>query len=497
MEGLMKIHHKLLKPITEVSYLRADNASRYRVIVRYFYDEYEKINNMLYREDIYEMMLNTNLFEDYTEELCQSDLNALVEWGNLIATQDSSKVSTLEEFRNRKFRYQLSEYTIEIERMTQVLENLEIEGASLEPTLLERIRLSLEKIEKMSESAPLEVSSWWKSINDDFVRLNRNYQDYIRILNGVHAEEIMMSKEFILFKDRIIQYLRTFVKGLQEEGVILEKFLKEVDPYHIKNIIDKVVKHESTIPILGRTFEEEKYRNLIEARWQNLYKWFVPTTTESEMNRLSDITLEIIRKITRYAQQIGEFYHKGSNRKEEYRHLVKIFDTCDSLDDAHKLSAMVFGVETSLHLKGLSPRDTDSIQSGVYEEAPTYYELEARARIKTEKKKRKPAQDFEFEKRMQLQSIIQEEQKKKDIIHNYINNKVIDFSNLPKIDSDTRKTLLSWLSRGLSDKDLKARTEWGLYFTVDNKSTDTCILKCEDGDLVMPAYKLIFEGEPS
>src|SRR5699024_5672296 len=156
-------------------YLRADNTERYRVIMRYFYEEYEKIKYMLHREDVFHMMKNTRIFNDYTEELCQRDLDALVEWGNLIAMKDSSKVSKLEKFRNRKFRYQLSEYTIEIERMTQRLENLEIEGASLEPTLLERIRHNIEQIEKMVDKPSMEVYSWWNNINDDFVRLNRNY----------------------------------------------------------------------------------------------------------------------------------------------------------------------------------------------------------------------------------------------------------------------------------------------------------------------------------
>lgn len=39
----MKINEKLTKPITEVNYLRAENVDRYRVIIRYFYEQYEKI----------------------------------------------------------------------------------------------------------------------------------------------------------------------------------------------------------------------------------------------------------------------------------------------------------------------------------------------------------------------------------------------------------------------------------------------------------------------
>ena len=54
------------------------------------------------------------------------------------------KVASIEEFKNKKYRYQMTEYSVEIERLVIRLENLFIEGASLEPTLLERIRRSVE-----------------------------------------------------------------------------------------------------------------------------------------------------------------------------------------------------------------------------------------------------------------------------------------------------------------------------------------------------------------
>ncbi len=60
--------------------------------------------------------------------------------GNLVTIQDTRKVATIEEFKNKKFRYQLSEATVvEIERMVIRVENLFIESSSLEPTLLERL----------------------------------------------------------------------------------------------------------------------------------------------------------------------------------------------------------------------------------------------------------------------------------------------------------------------------------------------------------------------
>ena len=62
-------------------------------------------------------------------------------------------------------------------RMTMELENLEIEGASLEPTLLERIRTQILMLENMKEKSNVEVAGWWRSLNNDFMRLNQDYQD--------------------------------------------------------------------------------------------------------------------------------------------------------------------------------------------------------------------------------------------------------------------------------------------------------------------------------
>ena len=209
----MQVSEKLIRPLTEVKYLNADNVSRYRCIMRIFFESYEKLKYWLYQEEVLEEIRKDPFFRDYTPEQCQQDLTMLAEWKNLNTIQDTKKVSSIEEFKNRKYRYQMSEYSVEIERLVLRLENLLVEGASLEPTLLERIRRNIEKFPEMEQKDNSEVYTWWNDLNNDFVRLNQNYQDYIRDLNSVKAEEMMRTKEFLVFKDRLIEYLRNFIKA--------------------------------------------------------------------------------------------------------------------------------------------------------------------------------------------------------------------------------------------------------------------------------------------
>ena len=251
----MQVSDKLIKPLTEAKYLNADNVSRYRCIMRIFFEHYEKLKYWLYQEEVYEEMIKDPFFADYRPEQCQQDLTMLTEWKNLNTIQDTKKVASIEEFKNKKYRYQMTEYSVEIERLVLRLENLFIEGASLEPTLLERIRRGIERFPEMVERDKNEVYTWWTDLNNDFVRLNQNYQDYIRDLNSVRAEEMMHTKQFLVFKDRLIEYLRSFIKGLQRNvGVIEEslcmqkeemknqvlKLLKNLDSMDIASIIDTI-----------------------------------------------------------------------------------------------------------------------------------------------------------------------------------------------------------------------------------------------------------------
>lgn len=150
----MQITDKLMKPVTETTYLTAENVKRYRVILRFFFVQYERIKYWMDQEEVYNELKSHEEFADYTIEQCKQDLDSLVNWKNLMAIQDTKKVTSVEAFKNRQYRYQLTEYGVEIERMTVRLEHLYVEGASLEPTLLERMESEIKKSGRFIKKFP-------------------------------------------------------------------------------------------------------------------------------------------------------------------------------------------------------------------------------------------------------------------------------------------------------------------------------------------------------
>ncbi|MDI3535694.1 MAG: TIGR02677 family protein [Eubacteriaceae bacterium] len=492
---IFEVNPKVTKQIDEMRYLTTDNSWRYRSILRFFYHQYEKMKYWLYKEDVYEALRENDLFSTYTLDQCKQDLDVLMTWRNLSAIQDTTKVSTVEEFKNKQYRYQLTEYSVEIERLTLRLENLLVESASLEPTLLERLRDELKKLPQMATKEAKEAGSWWSALSSDFKRLNQNYQDYVRDLFSIKAEEMMQTKEFMVFKDRFIEYLRDFVKGLQLHAHAIEHLLGNFSPDLVDQVFNKVVDYELSIPRIDLEVDEKDIRENILGRWESLNVWFLGENGEqSEALKLMDITNNIIRKITRYAAQISESKNATINRREEYLKLAQLFDSCPDIKKAHELSAQVFGLFQMKHFKSDQIRETESISSHIFSEVPGTFLLKPRIRGYQEKASRSPIRSNAQKKAEMMAKIRATRQMEEETIQSYVADNKIDFKNLPVIESHVRVTLLRWLSKGLGSSSRQGKTEDGRYYQVlmPNPADQTCILNCHDGSLTMPAYVIEF-----
>lgn len=59
---------KLKKQVVEMKYLNADNVERYRLIMRIFYTNYEKLRYWLYQEEVYQAVIEVAPDMEYRME---------------------------------------------------------------------------------------------------------------------------------------------------------------------------------------------------------------------------------------------------------------------------------------------------------------------------------------------------------------------------------------------------------------------------------------------
>lgn len=490
------LNMELLKPLDEARYLTAENASRYRVIMRFFYEEHQRLRYFMYKEDVYRYMKQFEVFSDYTPEKCEQDLNALTQWKNLISTQDTTKATTLEEFKNKRFRYQLSPYSVELERMTVRLESLSGYGGSLEPSLFERIYTGLLKLETMAETLDISaVSRWWQDLSKDFESIYHNATDYIASLQSAKADELMQTEAFILYKDRMIDYLRDFIKDLQRFSAAIEEYLKNLDEGLSENIIAKIVEYELDIPRLDRVLKPEEIKEEIKSRWDNLSGWFLGFDgDESEAYRLLSATNEIIRKITRFAARLAENRSRSLNRKQDYLKLAKFFTDCEDLNSCHKLSAAVFGAFNTRHLAGEFERDTESINSGVWEEKPLEFIIKPKVRNYSDGTATDVIPDQSEAKAKKLKEYMKVLQEEEAIMDSLIKSNKIVLADLPEVEPFVRTTLLRWIGKAMGNGKRTGKTDDGRVYRVRlPKSHERIWLRCTDGNINMPAFIIEFE----
>ncbi|HZJ56809.1 MAG TPA: TIGR02677 family protein [Clostridia bacterium] len=482
------------KPLVEASYLTAPNFFRYRSILRFFYLQHQRMKYWMVRDEVFSRLREMEGLRDYTLDQCQQDLDTLVDWKNLMAGQDAGKVQTIEEFKNRRFRYQLTPYTIEIERLMVRLESTSGIGGSLEANLFERISNRIREIPGIKEESPSRVYGWWQDLESDFQRLNQNATDYIARLEGGEAEELMNTLAFLTYKDGIIEYLRTFIRELQRYGPIIEGDLRQVSEDTTGKLLDLVSSHHMTIPRMEQDFTEDEYREEIRSRWLNLALWFVGEgDEESESYRLLDITNGIIRKITRYAYRIAERQNRSISRQGEYMHLCNLFADCRSIDDANSLSAAVFGAFYTRHVHGSFERETESISSGIWEEYPFEVQLKPRTRQYRERSHTGSIVSRETEKKRAMEEYLERMREEQEILAQYIEGNRLSFINLPEIEPFVRNTLLRWVGRAMANKERMGKTEDGRTYRVHiDKKSPRMTLRCQDGNLEMPPMIMEF-----
>ena len=195
-------------------------------------------------------------------------------------------------------------------------------------------------------------------------------------------------------------------------------------------------------------------------------------------------------EIMDHAKQFGEG-HPGQISK-----VAELFLKCEDVQQAHRMSAMVFGLEKPYHLKGDLIRETDSMNQSVYEERPFEVTLKPRVRTYREKSSRSAIREAAEEKQRTRQQMIKKQKEDMRKLRELESDGKIDFSTLPVLEPHGREILLKWISDAMENPAGAARTEEGRYYTLDmSRKEERCVVHCEDGSFTMPKLAIVFQEE--
>jgi len=485
-----------LRSVPELKYASsAENVARYRAIMRFFYQEYKRLRYWLRPEEIYAGIMAWGVLPDYTLEQCQADLEQLVEWGNLSSRHDGGRSATVEEYLKKKMQYQLRPYSIEIERLLETLEKVTGYGGSLEPTLFDRIIQLLTDIRlKDGQFAPGEALELWNRLYESFVRLHENAADYMASLQTAKAEEMMVTEAFLVFKEKLTDYLQNFVQALQRSAYKIEGNLLQISGEVKDRFLERVADDELDKPRLEELPSRESLLAELNRGWENLRRWFIGDgVAPSELTMLERATKEAIARIVRCVIRIQERRRSGVSRRKELEYLAQWFYRLNDVDEAHRLAAYAFGLFPTRHLQGEDLRESDRADLSMWEESPNLRTLRSRSRKRIGRQGAEPVPDHGEKRRRTREAYLRRQEEERKLLEDMLRRGSFRISELGTVKAGVRLKLLEWISRCNTSPGHSFVTAEGVQIRMTNHGTEErAVLVCEDGELNMPDYHLTF-----
>lgn len=477
--------------INEASYLSVDNFQRYRAIMHFFYQQHRQMNDLLYRNDILDHM-HTNTFEvAYTEKELEQDLGSLVKWGNIIPRQEMSEPKSIEEYKNKHFRYQISEVSIAIEEMLDKIENRsDGRHGSLDKNTFERFLACLLLLQEDLETS--ELLNAWDDIRTHFTNIKNNTSDYIGYLHSEKAENLMQTEAFLVFKDQFIFYLRDFIVTMQNTAYGIQDVLRHIPSQRLEEVYQLVLTKEKNIPRAEvLTFNEENFRTEFYGGWKSMQAWFLnePNKT-SEYDSLMRQTNYAISKMTRMIQRFSDRKQQYQSRKRDYMQLANWFYQCEDIEEAHQLSSVMFGAAHTKHYYA-EPFETSNKYADIWEVPPTIHTTEPRIQEYRMKTKAQSFQRKSKEKQEVIEQVLAERLALERQITNYIIDQKIDLATCGVVSIEVRKVFLRWISLSYQRENSAITTEFGFQITTIIDKNRRITLESEDGTLQMPHVRFV------
>lgn len=482
-----------MEKILQTNYLTVGNVERYRTIMRYFYKRHRQMQGAAYRPELIQMM-QESFSLDYGELEMDQDLESLVVWGNLQKQQEFLQIRSIEEYRNKNFRYQITEEGILVEEMVyQLLNQKNAARGSLDEEVFREL-LKLLQIFIQSKGTDYTV---WPSIREAFRKVGADTANYIGYITSPEVDSRMKTEAFLVYKDRFVNYLRNFISHVQSLSYTFQSIVKQLSEVDQAPLVEWLYQKELEIPTFDGMSEAEVAEQ-VAGEFSALKNWFIGSVERpSEYDNLMYQTDQMIAKITGLIYYYGQEVHQYQSRKKDYLQLAKWFAQTDELERAQEMYAGIFGLDHTRHFFVSESSNATNNRSDSWILDPGTLLLGPRgqgSRAKTEAKSITIDHERQRAKIEEYQAQLARNQQK---IEQYFEAGVLDFSRIKQLDRASRQVFLKWISKAMALQlpsqvktqtliEHKIVTELAFEVMVRIDMSVRIQVPCEDGLLEIP-----------
>lgn len=494
----------LLNAVKEATYLSAPKADRYRPICYVFYEKYrQEYSSYMFLDDVYQALVTSeefaSHFKDYSEKELEEDLKSLVKWNNLVVHQDESHAQRIEDFYKRKNYYEVTQYTISLERTLEEMQhNLQaIRGGSFERVLADHILEDLNRLSRRNTSedeALGDIRNIWKDLMSRFESLRNGTADFLSHVNSEPYERLIRTESFLAYKEKFVGLLSNFVMGIMEKKDLIDERISNIKDNEIEQIIATIVSYE-TAQQIDDTIETELAYERRRAEWIGFKAWFVEVNGRKASSRfLIEQTRGTIQKIVRIADQISDKFNYFKSHKNDYLELARIFSSTSDVRDCHVIAGTMFGSSTTKHFT-VTRKSDDDHSKNIWECDPFELSLIKKTPGNRNRRTKQPIYEDPSAQMSLIQEHFDKVQMAQDQFNSLIRDGKITLRQIGVVHPDVRHILLELLGQAITTESLRGTTENGCRFYLKLLSDQRIRLVSTDGTLTMADYEFVFTEE--
>jgi uncharacterized protein (TIGR02677 family) len=347
--------------LTPFTYLTAPNAALYRRVMGAFVQAKRRFTVHLRPEDVSDAVAGEIAMTAIVDALGQ-----LVEWGNLRADPDTSRVTTVEDFHRARYLYQLSQEGAAVEEAISRYDEALGRRGALQAVALTDIATQLRALAALAEVPapdPAKAHLLLRGLVDRFNDLAANAQAFMGSLQRSIDLNDSDPDVFLAYKDRLIDYLQRFIDDLVGTGSEIARLVGRLAQDDVSRLLDFAARREAEDAAPGALADDAQddprdveYRRVLQLwveRWQGFRGWFVGTRDHPSQARL--LRNQARAAIPQLLQVVGTLNERRSGRSDrsaDFRRLAQWFAEAPSDDDLHRLWRAAFGLSSARHLGG-------------------------------------------------------------------------------------------------------------------------------------------------
>lgn len=339
------------------AHLSAPNAALYREVLMTFARARDRFIVHMRPEDV---VVDLGRPGDIAEVVAA--LDKLVEWGNLRADPDTSRVTTVEDFHRARYLYQLTVAGQAAEQAIAVYEEAIGRRGSLQSVALADIAAqlrSLAELAQLRDLDPAKVHLLLLALAERFAGLADNAQAFMASLRRVIDFADGDVDAFVAYKQRLIDYINRFIADLANRGAEIATVLTRIESADVERLLLVAARREAAdaVPVGEETDDAfdtavtgslNDWRN----RWRGLRDWFVSADSRhpSQARLLRGAAVTAITQLIDTVAAFNERRSGRSDRSADFRTLARWFAEAPDDAAAHALWRAAFGLTPARHL---------------------------------------------------------------------------------------------------------------------------------------------------